>query len=105
MSYKTVIAWTPVGEFDPEWASQYPTYFIQCPACVLAHGIPANYRKFNGDYYSPTFDPGILIEWENLICKFSITDGHIKYHEDSSHRMGGQTVPLPPAPKLTWLHE
>lgn len=74
---------------------------------------------FNGDYDRPTLVPSILItarQWvppvtpENLeiwrhhpweqrqiqtVCHSFVTEGHIQFLSDCTHRLAGQTVPLP----------
>lgn len=74
---------------------------------------------FNSDFDRPTFTPSVLVtgsqieidaegnwtgEWIlgpdgkplPLVCHSFITDGEIRFLDDCTHRLRGQTVPLKP---------
>lgn len=94
-----------------------------CPGCETYHGVwtenkndlGANW-KWNGSLEKPTFKPSILvkgtrpitddeakrilagekIEPEPTICHSFVTDGKIKFLDDCTHKLAGQTVELKP---------
>jgi hypothetical protein len=83
-------------------------WVIWCPACHRGHVIDIG-LSFNGDASSPTFAPSVVVpsteqhvsakgvkgEVLHTVCHFSVTDGEIKFFNDSTHAMAGQTVMLP----------
>lgn len=108
-----------VGE-DGEWV---PDFVSQPPS-----GGPQPWR-WNGDVIKPTFTPSILVTqdvgeppvtpenleqwkiapWEQLtvkkICHSVITNGRIKFLNDCTHNLAGQTVDLPNWPSRGDTHE
>jgi hypothetical protein len=56
--------------------------------------------QFNGDYERPTFTPSVKQTWEygeqRIPCvdHYTITDGQVHFHPDSTHGAAGLTVPL-----------
>lgn len=85
-----------------------------CPGCGHAHQvrIGAGFGSrwtWNGDVDRPTFAPSINIRWSegnpstDKCCHSNVTDGMIKFYSDSTHKLSGQTVPLPDFP--TFLQE
>jgi len=96
-----------------------------CPGCDMAHvltvepGQPGPCWGFNGDPDAPSFSPSVLVRYdhwvppvthENLaewkrapwvqhkvtdICHAFVTDGQVQFLIDSTHKLAGQTVPLP----------
>jgi len=56
---------------------------------------------WNGSMENPTFSPSILVEWEHgpnyekRVCHSFVTDGNIQFLGDCTHKLAGQTVPLP----------
>lgn len=94
-----------------------------CPGCEHAHGVwvenpnpltGANW-SWNGDREKPTFSPSILvrgtvplsgaevdavmagvkIEPVPTVCHSFVRDGQIEFLGDCTHKLAGQTVPLP----------
>lgn len=74
-----------------------------CPGCSTTHEIDESW-DFNEDFDSPTFKPSVLgtgkrpnkdEEWEEWRCHSYITDGKIRFLNDSTHELAGQTVELP----------
>jgi hypothetical protein len=71
-------------------------YQFLCPGCNKIHGFNSTW-KFNNDLDNPTVSPSLLVDKdkpENR-CHSFITDGKIKFLNDSHHDLKGQTVELP----------
>jgi len=66
---------------------------FHCPACGYRHFVDDRW-EFNDDYDNPTFKPSVLVTGENR-CHSFVTDGKIRYLNDCSHELAGQTVELP----------
>lgn len=88
---------------------------------VIVKGSKSPLWGFNGSEEKPTFTPSILVRWvsvpkeleedekgklvtqsdgrvkgsKNEICHSFVTDGKIKYLNDCTHHLKGQTVDLP----------
>lgn len=95
-------------------------YFFMCPGCGFRHKINDRW-SFNGDFEKPTFKPSVLMQtghyasghkgdcwcdWEKKnpdkkapfecrVCHSFVTDGKIRFLDDSTHDLAGQTVELP----------
>ena len=85
-----------------------------CPGCDSSHQIrirtDASARpswEFNGDMERPTFSPSILVtmrwsendaDMKDDICHSFVRDGQIQFLGDCTHKMAGQTVPIPAWP-------
>jgi len=99
---------------------------IYCPGCEEHHDLTVNPGwSFNEDYEKPTFSPSLLVrsghyvpgqegkecwctykerfgeeaDFGCSICHSFITDGQIQFLNDSTHKLAGQTVPLPDLPE------
>ena len=81
-------------------------YQFHCPGCGFSHsvrveGMPSPW-KFNGDVVRPTVTPSILVRWdfgekrEPKVCHSFVTDGQIRFLNDCTHKLAGQTTPLEP---------
>lgn len=83
-----------------------------CPACEEMHSfalqpMPKTAARWtwNQDAYKPTFRPSMHIKvgpdsrGKISICHYHLEDGKLRYCTDSTHRLAGETVPLPPLPK------
>jgi len=77
-----------------------------CPGCDGQHGVPVNgHHSGNGWYWNesldlPTLLPSILVNVGGSnptepICHTFITDGNIRFLGDCTHKLAGQTVPIP----------
>jgi len=80
-----------------------------CPACRIQHYVQVLVKQggsgavwdWNGSDEEPSFTQPISLTIDNLtgsqpyICKSTITDGQIKFAQESTHEMAGQTSPLP----------
>lgn len=91
-----------------------------CPACKTSHFVIVDGTRgwsWNGDGNAPTFSPSILVRtghyapnheglcWCGMEdkshgfscfqCHSYVEDGKIRYLNDCSHNLAGQTVPLP----------
>ena len=87
-------------------------YSFECPGCGSQHvyytvefNTPPNPTwTFNGNLEKPTFSPSLLVRYEygdppkKHQCHLVMTDGMIKYFNDCTHALSGQTVPVPPHP-------
>lgn len=91
-----------------------------CPGCKAYHYLSLTGRpawQFSGDYESPTFSPSVLVrsghylpghtgpcwctteDWKPedfkcMVCHSFVENGQIRYLEDCTHALAGQTVPL-----------
>lgn len=80
-----------------------------CPGCQCLHGVwidkatPDGHRwTWNGDAESPTIHPSIDVKTEfnsagrpTKRCHSFVTDGKIRFLNDSTHILSGQIVDLP----------
>lgn len=85
---------------------EFYKWLIFCPGCKCIHGMNAGW-SFNGDLERPTFKPSIRVrgtDWDGkvpgkgikkTVCHSFVTDGRIKFLDDSTHELAGQTVDLP----------
>lgn len=52
---------------------------------------------WNHDIVEPSFDPSIVVKRSSEeLCHSWITNGKIRYFEDSTHLLAGKTIPLIP---------
>jgi hypothetical protein len=95
-----------------------------CPGCEDLHTITFNKWAWNGDLDNPTITPSILTTnghyidnnktrcWCNFeersgqkssfkcrLCHMFITDGQMKFLNDCSHELAGQTIALGDIPQ------
>jgi Family of unknown function (DUF6527) len=84
-------------------------YLFNCPGCgnshapyIRPHKSPSGASwEFNGNSEKPTFSPSILVRIERTdgsktaICHSFVTDGKIKFLNDCTHALAGQTVEIP----------
>lgn len=91
---------------------------FKCPGCGKKHCIPVvgnDPWEFNFDMAKPTLNPSILVtgteditddehkrimagekvEPRPMVCHSYVTDGRIKFLNDCTHALAGQTVDLP----------
>ena len=91
---------------------------FHCPGCECAHGPTVegpHAWQWNGSLDKPTFSPSILvrgtvpvtddqvarimagekIEPVPTVCHSFVRDGRIEFLSDCTHKLAGQTVPLP----------
>lgn len=71
-------------------------FFFHCPACDRAHAFNSTW-EFNNNLTKPTVSPSLLVTGgEHPACCHSfVTDGQIRFLEDCTHTLKGQTVELP----------
>lgn len=79
-----------------------------CPGCEDAHAFEVPRWHFNGDVERPSFTPSLLMNGREGLrnpavprCHLFLVDGELQFLPDCSHRLAGQTVPLPSPPE--WL--
>lgn len=78
-------------------------YVFHCPGCGYDHpfhvgGDRAKHPQwsFNGSVDRPTFSPSLVVNKGRPNCCHSfVTDGKIKFLDDSFHGLKGTTVDLP----------
>lgn len=75
-------------------------YHFWCPGCKIYHGCKTgpNGWQFNGDVVKPTFKPSLLVTGGDIRCHSFIEDGCMRFLNDCTHELAGQTVPLEPDP-------
>lgn len=75
-------------------------YAFFCPACNFAHWFKTlgGGWCWNGDREHPTIHPSILAFDDKFRCHSFVADGRIKFLDDCTHSMKGQTVDLPEFP-------
>lgn len=77
-----------------------------CPGCQCGHMVTVNGERnpkgftwgWNGDLEKPTFSPSVLMEHNGeppMRCHSEVRDGMIQFLADCTHKLAGQTVPLP----------
>lgn len=94
-------------------------YIHWCPGCEDTHTLFDSW-KFNGDIDKPTFTPSFKHqgfktididgkwtgEWVRddkgkpipYCCHYILTNGILNFCRDSTHKLAGQSVPLPDLP-------
>ena len=86
---------------------------FHCPGCEGGHMVRVSGDHpvwgWNGSMDAPTFTPSILVrypanpnaleefkEWRTeRRCHSFVTNGNIQFLQDSTHKLSGQTVPIP----------
>lgn len=90
-----------------------------CPGCSSVHCITTGVWGWNEDLERPTFQPSVKVggvQWapddtfhkpshhvaqgEQICCHSFVEDGQIRFLDDSTHSLAGQTVELPSWPFL-----
>lgn len=72
-------------------------YMIFCPGCKWEHLLDLGWT-FNGNLEKPTFSPSLLVHNSpppDGRCHSFIADGKIRFLDDCTHELKGQTVGLP----------
>lgn len=82
-----------------------------CPGCESAHRIEIGRWSWNEDREAPTFTPSVLStmtphesmrdEVPAERCHCFVESGQIRFLNDCTHELAGQTVPIPPLPE--WM--
>ena len=69
-----------------------------CPGCQEPHRIttaPGGWT-WNASLDAPTISPSVRVTgYPTALCHSFVTGGCIQFLQDSTHRLAGQTVPLP----------
>ena len=76
-----------------------PAVRIYCPGCEAGHLFDSRWA-FNGSMELPTFTPSMLVEDGGNRCHSYVTNGKIQFLTDSTHKLSGQTVDLPPISQM-----
>lgn len=76
-------------------------FMIFCPGCECLHQFDSRW-KFNGSLELPTFTPSYLVDGgaNDVRCHSYVTNGRIQFLPDSTHKLSGQTVDLPPIAEM-----
>lgn len=83
----------------PESETKYQIQFW-CPGCDMIHSINDGW-DFNNDFDNPTLSPSILAHGysyktkADFVCHSFIKNGMIRFLNDCTHQLAGQTVELP----------
>ncbi len=72
-------------------------YAVYCPGCGRAH-LYGDGWDFNGNLHAPTFRPALEVTStdESFRCLSYVTDGKIRFLEESTHGLAGETCLLYP---------
>lgn len=76
-------------------------YDIMCPGCKREHyintgeNIQGSTWNTNGDTERPTFIPSLLLDQGTYRCHSFVENGNIRFLDDCTHSLKGQTVELP----------
>ncbi len=70
------------------------SYWFYCPGCNVGHIYDSKWT-FNGNFKEPSFSPSLFVnKGRPDQCHLFITDGKIKFIEDSHHHLKGKTVDM-----------
>lgn len=78
--------------------------YMHCPGCNMSHAVLIDDEhgwRFNGDAERPTFEPSILVTWNEGVeqtpqrCHSFVRDGQWQFLSDCTHPLAGQTVDIP----------
>lgn len=101
-----VLDWAEPGSMPERW-------YFYCPGCMahyVGKGMPADEAKqhaihclnvkdvhrFNQNPESPTFEPSLMFDFvPGYRCHSYVRNGQIEFLTDCTHKLAGQTVPLP----------
>ena len=75
-------------------------YLFQCPGCEVSHIVLTDAGTpqwgFNGDVDHPTVTPSIRVRGGGIgMCHSFVEGGKIRFLNDCTHELAGQTVELP----------
>lgn len=83
----------------------FSTMASHCPGCGNAHYVKINDQHdqsggawgWNGSMDSPTFTPSVLTwgGYPERRCHSFVTDGKIRFLNDCTHPLKGQTIEIP----------
>jgi ribosomal protein L37E len=70
---------------------------FECPGCGYGHAFHSPRWTWNGSFDKPTFRPSLLVNQHDpkTRCHSFVTDGQIRFLNDSHHALKGRTVDLP----------
>lgn len=76
---------------------------FHCPGCHFIHSIRVSGEspvwQFNGDVDHPTVHPSIRVQWyhgdDDRCCHSFLEDGRLRFLDDCTHDLAGQTVDVP----------
>jgi hypothetical protein len=85
-----------VGEYADD---RHDRLMFWCPGCKDNHAVTRSWG-WNGSLERPTFKSSVRCTNgdPSYCCHSQVTDGQIRFYEDSSHELRGQTRPLEPWP-------
>lgn len=72
---------------------------FRCLGCEQVHEVVVGGPHawgFNGSDDTLTLTPSVLVRWgDGRVCHSFVKDGRIQFLADCTHKLAGQTVPLP----------
>lgn len=97
-----------VSEYLKHVGEDHEEYWFMCPGCRFDHRVIVRWGStsgrnnptwsFNGNLDKPTFQPSLLVQWQDVhdkkVCHSYITDGRIQFLPDCTHELAGQTVEM-----------
>ena len=93
-----------IQDYRPNCTDGIHLYVFHCPGCGFDHpfrvgpqadGHPEPRWDWNGSFEAPTFTPSLMCNRGTPSqCHSYVTDGRIRFLEDSWHALKGQTVEL-----------
>jgi hypothetical protein len=76
-----------------------------CSGCAAPHRLEIGARMpsgqrlgFDGDIYRPSFEPEIVHEDGDRVCRYLLRGGRLHFAADCTHALAGQSVELPDFP-------
>ncbi len=76
-------------------------FYFFCPGCNTDHEFNETWL-FDGNMESPTISPSLKVTWHtklpdipDKVCHSFVREGKIQFLSDCTHKLAGQTVPLP----------
>lgn len=76
-----------------------------CPGCGCAHRLEIGARGpdgrklgFDGDIYTPGFEPEVVVLEGRRVCRYLLRGGRLFFADDCTHALAGKTVDLPDFP-------
>lgn len=89
-----------ISNIDEETGEPFhhPQYLYWCEGCSYEHAFAlkseGGNHDFNGDLNVPTISPSLLERYSGHVCHSFIKAGVIKYENDCTHHLKGQTMQL-----------
>lgn len=84
------------GTYHPCEANLATHIILNMPGPIPTRIIPLDRWTWNGDTEKPTLNPSILSQCPPICecCHTLVTDGKVRFLNDCSHELAGQTLDL-----------